>query len=144
MKVSEFLSALEGRLPDAPVLVSETDAPDNMLFVESIVGNKDEAVLLMARPLPMTLDKYGTPVTRASRVLSEALSQGVSEQFKAKIIPSVEHPEKFRLEINGLMMWPEDFDTESEARSFARGFTFGFSVGAGLKRNADGLPTLLK
>jgi hypothetical protein len=72
------------------------------------------------------------------------LAQGVSKRFTAKFIPSVEHPEKFQLEIDGLIKWPEEFDTQNEAMAFARGFTWGFSVGAGMKNNADGVPPRLK
>jgi hypothetical protein len=88
------------------------------------------------------LDRNGATAARASRVLMEALAQGVDKAHKVKFIPSVQNPGKVQIEIDG-MKWPEEFE-QNEARAFASGFTFGFSVGAGMKNNADGIPARLK
>ncbi len=114
MKVSEFLAALELHDWDATVIVSSAN---NLFSVESVVKDKDDAILLMARPVPSTPPIapstegcVGTAISGDS-MLAKALLQGVTgKAFNVKLIPSVHNPEKFQMEIDGLAL-PEEFDT---------------------------------
>jgi hypothetical protein len=139
MKVSDFLTALERHNYNASVVVSNAN---NLFSIESIVKDKDDAVVLMARPVPSIEGCVGTVIDRDS-MLAKALLQGVFASFQGELIPSVQNPGKFQAEIDSVTL-PEEFDTENDAMNFLRGFTLGLSVGGGIKNMAEGLPSRLK
>jgi TPP-dependent indolepyruvate ferredoxin oxidoreductase alpha subunit len=136
MIISELLQELTGRAQNAQVLVIENGAP---IMIESVAKQEEESqkvVFLMGEAVKSPM------APRASRFLTEAMAQGVSKRFSAKIVESVHNPGKLQVSIDGTPFSTE-FDTKDEARAYMQGFTMGFSVGGGIKGMADGLPSRL-
>jgi hypothetical protein len=140
MTASELLEELKTRLPNAAILLVDGG---NVTRITSIAKPKsdtaalDSAVVLMGEPVQ-------TPMPRASALLSEALAQGVSKRFNAKVTESVLNPGKFQVSIDGYPAPAAEFGTQAEAKAYMHGFTIGFSVGGGIKNIADGLPSRIE
>ena len=136
MIISELLQELTGRAQNAQVIVVENGST---ITIESVAKQEQESqkvVFLIGEAVKSPM------APRASRFLTEAMAQGVSNRFNAKIIESVHNPGKLQVSIDGTPLSTE-FDTQNEARAYMQGFTIGFSVGGGIKGMADGLPSRL-
>lgn len=119
MKVSELLADLKNRADQAQIIMVESDAPDNPLTIESVVGGNEKSVILMGKS------------TRAGlHPLIEASMREAGQIHTHKIFKSAMQPGKFQVSIDGLTLMSH-FDTETNARDFIMGFRFGFAAGVG-------------
>jgi hypothetical protein len=124
MKVSELLADLKNRADQAQIIVVESDAPDNPLTIESVVGGNEKSVILMGKS------------TRVGfRPLVEASMQGGGQIHNTKIFKSAMQPGKFQVSIDGLTLM-QHFETQADAHLFLMGFSFGFATGSGSKSPA--------